>query len=114
MGKPGGGIWLEMESTPGFHCRRTLPPHSLAPGGVVVHGTQEGSFCGCSEEGSALGESVRRLGERAIAPLQEDEREVWVWAVQPYGKVDTAQVWSRFSWCEILGEPEDRAQKLRT
>lgn len=74
MGKPGGGIWLEMESMPGFHCRQTLL-HSIALGGVVVPVPPEGSLCGCSEEGSALCQS---LGERAIAPLQE----VWVWAVQ--------------------------------
>lgn len=35
---------------------------------------------------------TRSLGEMAIAPLQKDERKVWVWGVVPYGKVDTAQV----------------------
>lgn len=30
---------------------------------------------------------------------------------EPYGKVDTAQVGSRFTWCEILG---DLRTELRT
>lgn len=51
LGKPGGGIWLEMESMPGFHFHQTLL-HSLASGSVVVCVPQEGSLCGCSEEGS--------------------------------------------------------------
>lgn len=44
---------------------------------------QEGSLWGCSEEGSECPVwTCQSLGEAAIAPLREDEREVWVWAVQ--------------------------------
>lgn len=112
MGKPGGGIWLEMESMPGFHCRQTLL-HSRAQGGVVVCVPQEGSLWGCSVEGSALCEPVKVWVRPPLPHFGGTKGKFGCGQCsEPYGKVDTAQVGSRFTWCEILGEPEDRAQGL--